>query len=196
MNPYKSWSCTFSLNVGKAVCKSYGTTLIKCCLDFVWSLRWKGGLQSCKHPRIQRLFVEAYTGLKHLETAHVCVCVMFVSWDVPHCQSLQNRDHFKRFMESMLKNVTKLKTLKRDLTSHYTPASIEPSGPHHIVPKWSHLTGQGYLGHPRSIKLLNEHIAKLEHEYDLLQEEVAKGDTSDFGKALEAYPMTNWKSRV
>lgn len=126
----------------------------------------------------------------------MCVCVSFVTffWDLPHCPSLQNKDHFKRFMESMLKNVTKLKTLKRDLTSHYTTASIDPSAPHHVLQKCSQVTGQNCLGHPRSIKLLNDHIAKLEQEYDLLQEEVAKGETSDFGSGLEAYPMTNWKS--
>ena len=35
---------------------------------------------------------------------------------------------------------------------------------------------------PRSVKMLSDHIAKLEKEYDNLQEEVAKGETSNFGK--------------
>ena len=122
----------------------------------------------------------------------VCVCVLRCFFlGLAALPSLQNKDHFKRFMESMLKNVTKLKTLKRDLTSHYTTASIDPSAPHHVLQKCSQVTGQNCLGHPRSIKLLNDHIAKLEQEYDLLQEEVAKGETSDFGSGLEAYPMTN-----
>ena len=39
-----------------------------------------------------------------------------------------------------------------------------------------------HISSPRSLKSLNDHINKLEKEYDTLQEEVAKGETSNFGK--------------
>ena len=40
----------------------------------------------------------------------------------------QNKDHLKKFMESVLKNVTKMKMLKRDITGNYTAASGDQPG--------------------------------------------------------------------
>jgi hypothetical protein len=39
------------------------------------------------------------------------------------------------------------------------------------------------------VKLLAEHIGKLEKEYDTLQEEVASGENSGFDGASVAYPL-------
>lgn len=51
--------------------------------------------------------------------------IMHASW--------QNKDHFKRFMDSVLKNATKLKSLQRDLRSNYTSASAAGCEPHCLM---------------------------------------------------------------
>jgi len=37
----------------------------------------------------------------------------------------QNKEHFKKFMDSLMKNATKLKLLKKDLAKSFTKASTE-----------------------------------------------------------------------
>ena len=94
-----------------------------------------------------------------------------------------------------MKTATKLKTLKRDLSSQYTPASADKPGPYKSIGVPTHDTSQFHpyatilLKSLRSIKMLDDQISKVESEYDILQEEVAKGETSDFGTALEAHSI-------
>ncbi|CAL1129118.1 unnamed protein product, partial [Cladocopium goreaui] len=59
----------------------------------------------------------------------------------------QNKLHLKRYLDSLLRLSTKLKTLRREMKDHYTP----------------------------------DHIAKLDREYDILNEEMAKGENAKFG---------------
>ena len=40
----------------------------------------------------------------------------------------QNREHLRKFMESILKSVTKMKMLQRDITGNYTAASGDQPG--------------------------------------------------------------------
>lgn len=72
-------------------------------------------------------------------------------------KSSQNKDHLRRYLDSLLKNTTKLKTLQRDIKTNYEQQSAA-----------------------RSAKTLEDHIKKLDDEYDKLNEHMAKGETSSF----------------
>lgn len=48
-----------------------------------------------------------------------------------HVACLQNKLHLKRYLDSLLRLSTKLKTLRREMKDHYTPESTSESKPYY-----------------------------------------------------------------
>ncbi|CAL1172693.1 unnamed protein product [Cladocopium goreaui] len=82
----------------------------------------------------------------------------------------QNRQHVKRFMDSLLRLSTKLKSLRRDIRDNYKVES--------------------------SLKILQDHITQVESQYDLLNEEMAKGENAGYGKESMSQTSGRLSSRA
>ena len=49
------------------------------------------------------------------------------------CRCLQNKQHLKRYLDSLLRLSTKLKALRREMKDHYTPESTSESKPYYTL---------------------------------------------------------------
>ena len=84
-------------------------------------------------------------------------------------------------MDSVLKTVTKLKSLQRELKNTYKDESAASLGPQFVAVFLSVIRGTYLILTFRSCKTLQDHIEKLEKEYDELNDETCKGEQSNFG---------------
>lgn len=80
--------------------------------------------------------------------------------ELPDGKVAENKAHFKRFMDSVLTKSTKLKGLVKDLRDNY-----------------ENDTAKQYISQ------LEQHVSKLEKEYDVLTETMAKGENSKYDAA-------------
>ena len=105
-----------------------------------------------------------------------------------HCRS-QNRAHFKRFMESMVRSCGKMKSLKKELENKCDQQSAATPIPQINMSKdvGASFTIVQWTMAPslRSIKDISEHIKTLEKHYNILTDEYGQGAASGYGTERE-----------
>lgn len=89
----------------------------------------------------------------------------------------QHKNHFTRFMQSVLTKVGKVRGLIKDLTENYDEK--EP-GSQYLWRSWPPTISPLWL--LRSVKELQQHVKNLEGQYDILNDEMARGENCGYSE--------------